>query len=223
MICGTTSTKITPPTLSRIAQYQFIINEPAVGDPTPAYRSNWVTGNAINIPGKFVSDNINCPINAITIEKGDTNFDITDKKPDFELDFKTSFLEVVGIYQYTIKAVADGDKTITINNEVEIKRVCRSGIKPTFAGLKDKFEYFVPNTGQVDVTFPASYAEYVEEPLEKCVHTFTIQMANGEIKPSELTLDKVTGKVGLETTPKNKREYLFDIIIDTSGSDVAEQ
>ena len=62
VVCGKLSTKITLPTqISRIAQYQYTIEEPTDGV-KPVYRSNWKNGAPINIAGEFKSDNPNCPI-----------------------------------------------------------------------------------------------------------------------------------------------------------------
>ena len=61
------------------------------------------------------------------------------------LDFKESLLTDVGTYGYTVKAVAEGGKSLSTSNQVEIKRVCRSGIKPSFDAYKDKFSFFVPD------------------------------------------------------------------------------
>ena len=73
------------------------------------------------------------------------NFAIFKNEPNFVIDLKDSLLTEVGSYGYTVRAVAKGGKALSTSNLVEIKRVCRSGIKLSFDALKDKFNYFVPD------------------------------------------------------------------------------
>ena len=130
---------------------------------------------------------------------------------------------VVGTYPYTITAEALGGNLTAFNNEVEIKRVCRSDTITAFDDVKAAFKEFVPESKDITYNFPESSDKYVESALDGCTHKFTYVMANGDPNPAELTLDESTGIFSLAITRTLKKKYDVNVIIETSGSDVEEK
>lgn len=202
VVCGSESTTLFKPTMETLTKGNI--------------RSDVLTAS-----GAFTSANILCPVEEYSITSGDTLFDFTNNiltgGAGFDVTLNSDTASVVGTHEYTVRAVADGGKELTVDGSMIVNKICESTMDPDWALGDRLFESYLPMLGTATETFPDSATTYVSSPDTGCTQTFSYRMSNNGDTPSELTMNSLTGKFSLIKDSAVKARYEIEIIVDTTG------